>query len=65
MTVAVLFIFSIFGAQLLRLQGFDASAVSKDAQSLAHRDDPAARRCAARSPTATARSSPRASSAAP
>jgi cell division protein FtsI (penicillin-binding protein 3) len=33
MTVAVLFIFSIFGAQLLRLQGFDASAVSKDAQS--------------------------------
>jgi cell division protein FtsI (penicillin-binding protein 3) len=33
MTVAVLFVFSIFGAQLLRLQGFDASAVSKDAQS--------------------------------
>lgn len=33
MTIAVLFIFSIFGAQLLRLQGFDASAVSKDAQS--------------------------------
>jgi cell division protein FtsI (penicillin-binding protein 3) len=32
MTVAVLFVFSIFGAQLLRLQGFDASAVSKDAQ---------------------------------
>ena len=33
MTVAVLFVFSIFGAQLLRLQGFDAAAVSKDAQS--------------------------------
>ena len=33
MTIAVLFIFSVFGAQLLRLQGFDASAVSKDAQS--------------------------------
>ncbi|NYG05690.1 cell division protein FtsI (penicillin-binding protein 3) [Phycicoccus badiiscoriae] len=33
MTIAVLFVFSIFGAQLLRLQGFDASAVSKDAQS--------------------------------
>jgi cell division protein FtsI (penicillin-binding protein 3) len=33
MTVAVLFIFSVFAAQLLRLQGFDASAVSKDAQS--------------------------------
>jgi len=32
MTVAVLFVFSIFGAQLMRLQGFDASAVSKDAQ---------------------------------
>ena len=32
MTIAVLFIFSVFGAQLLRLQGFDASAVSKDAQ---------------------------------
>jgi cell division protein FtsI (penicillin-binding protein 3) len=33
MTIAVLFVFSIFGAQLLRLQGFDAAAVSKDAQS--------------------------------
>jgi cell division protein FtsI (penicillin-binding protein 3) len=33
MTVAVLFVFSIFAAQLLRLQGFDASAVSRDAQS--------------------------------
>jgi cell division protein FtsI (penicillin-binding protein 3) len=33
MIVAVLFVFSIFGAQLLRLQGFDASAVSRDAQS--------------------------------
>lgn len=33
MTVAVLFVFSIFGAQLLRLQGFDAAAVSRDAQS--------------------------------
>ncbi|WP_270888972.1 peptidoglycan D,D-transpeptidase FtsI family protein [Pedococcus sp. 5OH_020] len=33
MTVAVLFVFSIFGAQLLRLQGFDASAVSQHAQS--------------------------------
>ncbi len=33
MTIAVLFIFSIFGAQLLRLQGFDAAAVSQDAQS--------------------------------
>ncbi len=32
MTVAILFVFSIFGAQLLRLQGFDASAVSADAQ---------------------------------
>lgn len=31
--VAVLFVFSIFAAQLLRLQGFDASAVSADAQS--------------------------------
>jgi cell division protein FtsI (penicillin-binding protein 3) len=33
MTVLVLFVFSVFAAQLLRLQGFDASAVSKDAQS--------------------------------
>jgi cell division protein FtsI (penicillin-binding protein 3) len=33
MTVVVLFVFSIFAAQLLRLQGFDASAVSADAQS--------------------------------
>ena len=33
MTVMVLFVFSIFAAQLLRLQGFDAAAVSKDAQS--------------------------------
>jgi len=33
MTIVVLFVFSIFAAQLLRLQGFDASAVSKDAQS--------------------------------
>ena len=33
MTVAVLFVFSIFGAQLMRLQGFDAADVSKDAQS--------------------------------
>jgi len=32
MTVLVLFVFSIFAAQLLRLQGFDASAVSADAQ---------------------------------
>ncbi len=31
MVVAVLFVFSIFGAQLLRLQGFDASAVSAHA----------------------------------
>jgi cell division protein FtsI (penicillin-binding protein 3) len=31
MTVVVLFVFSIFAAQLLRLQGFDASAVSADA----------------------------------
>jgi cell division protein FtsI (penicillin-binding protein 3) len=31
MTVAVLFVFSIFAAQLLRLQGFDASATSQDA----------------------------------
>ncbi|HEV7195894.1 MAG TPA: hypothetical protein VGN19_08135, partial [Pedococcus sp.] len=33
MTVVVLFVFSIFAAQLLRLQGFDASAVSADATS--------------------------------
>ena len=33
MVVAVLFVFSIFGAQLLRLQGFDASATSQDALS--------------------------------
>ncbi|WP_406830333.1 penicillin-binding protein 2 [Pedococcus sp. KACC 23699] len=33
MTVAVLFIFSVFGAQLLRLQGFDASGVSQTAAS--------------------------------
>ena len=33
MVVAVLFVFSIFAAQLLRLQGFDASAVSADAKS--------------------------------
>lgn len=31
MTVVVLFVFSIFAAQLLRLQGFDAAAVSQDA----------------------------------
>jgi cell division protein FtsI (penicillin-binding protein 3) len=34
MTVVVLFIFSIFAAQLLRIQGFDAAAVSADAQSM-------------------------------
>ena len=33
MTVAVLFVFSIFGAQLLRLQGFDAAGVSQTAES--------------------------------
>lgn len=33
MTIAVLFVFSIFAAQLLRLQGFDASGVSADALS--------------------------------
>ena len=33
MVVAVLFVFSIFAAQLLRLQGFDASATSQDALS--------------------------------
>ena len=33
MVVAVLFVFSIFAAQLLRLQGFDASATSADALS--------------------------------
>jgi cell division protein FtsI (penicillin-binding protein 3) len=33
MVFAVLFVFSIFAAQLLRLQGFDASSVSADAQS--------------------------------
>jgi cell division protein FtsI (penicillin-binding protein 3) len=33
MVVAVLFVFSIFGAQLLRLPGFDASATSQDALS--------------------------------
>ena len=33
MTIVVLFVFSIFAAQLLRLQGFDASAVSADALS--------------------------------
>jgi cell division protein FtsI (penicillin-binding protein 3) len=32
MTIGVLFVFSIFAAQLLRLQGFDAAAVSQDAQ---------------------------------
>jgi cell division protein FtsI (penicillin-binding protein 3) len=33
MVFAALFVFSIFAAQLLRLQGFDASSVSADAQS--------------------------------
>ena len=33
MVVAVLFVFSIFAAQLLRLQGFDAAATSADALS--------------------------------
>ena len=32
MTVAVLFVFSIFAAQLLRIQGFDASAVAAEAE---------------------------------
>jgi cell division protein FtsI (penicillin-binding protein 3) len=33
MTIVTLFVFSIFAAQLLRLQGFDAAAVSADAVS--------------------------------
>ena len=31
LTVAVLFVFSIFAAQLLRIQGFDSSAVAAEA----------------------------------